>query len=205
MTPATLERIFQPFIQADTSLDRSRGGLGLGLALVKGLVELHGGEVSANSAGLGKGSEFTVRVPIAQSNSGATPVQQPSLTTATSRSLRVLIIDDNVDLADSLSELLVFDGHEAIVAYNGSEGLAKARELSPDVVLCDIGLPEMDGYEVAKVIRAEEKLRNVLLIALTGYAQPADLQRVMAAGFDRHLAKPADLVLLQKILADVPA
>jgi PAS domain S-box-containing protein len=200
MAPEMLSRLFQPFSQADSTLDRSKGGLGLGLALVKGLVELHGGDVTAHSAGLGKGAEFVVRLPLAIAEAAA---PQPGQA-ATRRRRRVLVIEDNVDAADSLCEVLEFGEHEIAVTYNGPEGIEKAREFRPDLVLCDIGLPGMDGYDVARTFRSDEALKETYLVALSGYALPEDLQRAQEAGFDRHLAKPPSLERLEALLADVP-
>jgi PAS domain S-box-containing protein len=194
MTPEMLSRLFQPFSQADSTLDRSKGGLGLGLALVKGLAELHGGDVTAHSAGLGQGAEFVVRLPLAMEKSAA---PQPSASATKSRR-RVL------DAADSLRDLLAFDEHEIEVAYNGPDGIAKARKFRPEVVLCDIGLPGMDGYDVARAFRADAALKGAFLVALTGYALPEDLERARAAGFARHLAKPPSLEKLGEILAVAP-
>ncbi len=198
ITPDVLQQIFQPFQQADRTLDRSRGGLGLGLALVKGLVELHGGEVSGHSEGTGKGAEFTIRLPLeetahaAQTVAVETPVRVPR---------RVLVIEDNVDAANSLREALELGEHTVGVAYDGPEGLEKARELQPEVVLCDIGLPGMDGYEVARAFRADAKLCSVRLVALTGYALPEDLAKAKEAGFDEHLAKPPSIEALEEVMA----
>jgi PAS domain S-box-containing protein len=199
MAPEVLARLFEPFVQADTTLDRSKGGLGLGLALVKGLVELHQGSVTAHSPGLGKGSEFVVRLPLADSESS---VPQPAATFTRSRR-RVLVIEDNIDAADSLRALLSLSDHEVDVAHTGPEGIAKAREFCPDVVLCDIGLPGMDGYEVARAFRSEDRLKNTYLVALSGYALPEDMERAREAGFERHLAKPPDLKMLEQMLANV--
>ena len=197
-----LPRLFEPFVQADTSLARTRGGLGLGLALVKGVVEMHGGTVTAHSEGLGTGAEFTIRLPLRES----APVARPSATKMPRLApRRVLVIEDNVDAAESLREALEFGEHEIEVAYNGPEGLAKAREFKPEVVLCDIGLPEMDGYAVAKVFRADEALRSTYLVALTGYARPEDGVRAKEAGFDQHLAKPPSMEQLEQVLAAAPA
>ncbi|MGC4115973.1 MAG: ATP-binding protein [Myxococcales bacterium] len=201
LEPAMLDRLFEPFIQADASLDRSKGGLGLGLALVKGLVELHGGTVAARSAGLGQGAEFTVRLPLASGAGGAVQAAAPA--PALPRR-RILIIEDNVDAADSLREVLELDGHEVAVANDGPAGLALARRTGPDVVLCDIGLPGMDGYAVARAFRLDEALRHVLLVALSGYAQREDMERAAAAGFDHHLAKPPNLEKLEAVLAGAP-
>ncbi len=198
-----LPHLFEPFIQADRTLDRSRGGLGLGLALVKGLVELHGGTVTANSDGAETGAEFTVRLPIEREASGTGPGSASPPTEPHSRR-RILIIEDNVDSAQSLREALELGGHEVTIASTGSEGIARAREFKPEVVLCDIGLVGMDGYEVARLFRAEAALKGVFLVALTGYASPDDQQRSAQAGFERHLAKPPSLEELEQLLADLP-
>jgi two-component system, chemotaxis family, CheB/CheR fusion protein len=197
----TLSRLFEPFAQADSSLDRTHGGLGLGLALVKGMVDLHGGEVSAGSTGPGRGARFSVRLPLEAeraNESNALPAARP-----VARPKRVLVIEDNKDAADSLQEALQLAGHEAVVAYNGHTGLLKAREYRPEIVICDIGLPEMNGYDVARAIRADSALKGVSLIALTGYAGPEDRKRAREAGFDRHIAKPPSLEELELVLADV--
>lgn len=201
IAPEMLSRLFQPFMQADTTLDRSRGGLGLGLALSKGLVELHGGDVSAYSAGIGKGSEFVVCLPLEEPPAEEPQVVPPDIP---HHSRRVLIIDDNVDVAETLRELLELNNHEVAVAYNGPKGLAKTREFRPELVLCDIGLPNMNGYDIAKAFRQDEALNGIFLVALTGYAMPEDLQRAADAGFDSHLAKPVDLAELDRILAQLP-
>jgi two-component system CheB/CheR fusion protein len=204
MDKKMLARLFQPFAQADTTLDRSRGGLGLGLALVKGLVELHGGTIAAHSAGSGQGAEFVVWLPLALEEAAADgPVHSRTLVPPSRR--RVLIIEDNVDAADSLREALEFSDHEVEVAYNGPAGIANARKRKPDVVFCDIGLPGMDGFDVARAFRADDALKGVYLVALSGYALPEDLQRAEEAGFDKHLAKPPDLESLERTLARVPA
>ena len=196
-----LPRLFDPFAQADRTLDRSRGGLGLGLALVKGLVEQHGGHVHAASDGPGKGAEFTIQLPLVKAPSAEVSVARNPPHHSTRR---VLVIEDNVDAADSLREALMLAQHEVLVAYRGPDGLEKAREFKPDVVLCDIGLPEMDGYQVARAIRADDQLRNVRLIALTGYALPQDLAKAKEAGFDQHLAKPPSLEKLEEVMESRP-
>jgi two-component system CheB/CheR fusion protein len=198
-----LPRIFEAFAQADTTLDRSKGGLGLGLALVKGLVEMHGGTVSVESGGLGKGAEFTVRFPLEVLG---TPAAAPVRGAASSGGARrVLVIEDNVDAADSLREALELGDHMVEVAYSGAEGIEKARAFGPDVVLCDIGLPGMDGYAVARVMRGDPELSRALLVALTGYALPEDVAKAKAAGFAIHLAKPPSLRKLEELLGQAAA
>jgi len=200
--PAMLCRLFEPFVQADATLDRSKGGLGLGLALVKGLVEMHGGRVCAYSDGPGKGAEFVVEFPL---DGTARADLSPAAVGTAGRQRRVLIIEDNRDAADSLREVLQFGGHVVEVAYNGPDGLAQARSFNPEIVLCDIGLPGMDGYQVARSFRADEALKGVYLVALSGYALPDDLQRAWEAGFERHLAKPSSLEKLEELMAETPA
>jgi PAS domain S-box-containing protein len=197
MAPEILGRLFQPFMQADQTLDRSKGGLGLGLALVKGLVELHGGRISAHSEGYGKGTEFLVRLPL-HTEVVLTTSPLPSPVARSPR--RILIIEDNVDAADSLREALEFGGDQVEVAHNGPDGLASARVFLPEVILCDIGLPGMDGYEVARVFRSDAVFKTTSLVALSGYALPEDVRRASEAGFDRHLAKPPSLEMLQELL-----
>ncbi len=201
MAPETLHRLFQPFMQVEQTLDRSRGGLGLGLALVKGLVELHGGKVAVTSEGLGRGTEFCVRLPL-DLGVALEAGRKPSRPEHKRR--RVLLIEDNHDAADSLREVLEIDQHEVDVAHDGLEGIAKARRFKPDIVLCDIGLPGMDGFDVARAFRADEALRKTYLVALSGYALPEDLQHAAEAGFERHLAKPPSIDVLTEIMATVP-
>lgn len=197
---ATLEHVFEPFVQAAQSIARTAGGLGLGLALVKGLVELHGGTVTARSEGEDRGAEFVVCLPletglVRTSEVGSAPRPE-------SKGRRVLVVEDHADTADSLRMVLTLLGHTVIVAHSGPEGLAQALTARADVILCDIGLPGFDGYEVARRIRsdADERLRRTFLVALTGYALPADIERAMVAGFDLHLAKPPNIEALAKLL-----
>jgi signal transduction histidine kinase len=200
MAPETVARLFQPFMQADQSLDRNKGGLGLGLALIKGLVEMHGGSIQAQSDGLGKGAAFVVRLPLdaeAALERPAGRVRGPRICR------RVLIIEDNLDAAESLREALELGAHEVGVAYSGPEGLEKARSFRPDVVLCDIGLPGMDGYEVARAVREDPALRSIFLVALSGYALPEDLEKAAAAGFHHHLAKPPSVDALERVLSEL--
>jgi CheY-like chemotaxis protein len=198
MAPEMLERLFQPFTQAESTLDRSKGGLGLGLALVKGLVELHGGEVRACSPGLGLGAQFTVELPLlAEEHLPQEPAPTPSALVRR----RILVVEDNRDAADSLRELLELENQQVVVAYSGPDGVAAARELRPDLILCDIGLPGMSGFEVARALRAIPALDGAWLVALSGYALPEDLERAREAGFDRHLAKPPSFEKLRHLLA----
>ncbi|BDG01927.1 PAS domain-containing hybrid sensor histidine kinase/response regulator [Anaeromyxobacter oryzae] len=195
--PSLLPHVFDPFVQGERTLARTEGGLGLGLALVKGITELHGGTVRVESAGKGRGAEFVVRLPL------ATPAGTRDATSPVARSsggLRVLVVDDNADAADSLAEIARMLGHDAEVAYDGPSALAKARALPPDVVLCDIGLPGMSGYEVARALRAGGA-SGMQLFAVSGYAQPEDVRRAIEAGFDGHVAKPADPALVERLLA----
>lgn len=184
------------------TIDRARGGLGLGLSLVRGLVELHGGTVSAHSDGLGRGSRFEVRLPGLSAPPGEVTAARAPRPRDT---LRVLVIDDSHDAADTLREVLTLFGHAISVAYSGTEGLRVARAERPDVVLCDIGLPDLDGYEVARAFRADPALREIPLVALSGYALPDDLRRSTEAGFTRHLAKPPDLEVLADVITALAA
>jgi signal transduction histidine kinase len=186
--PSVLPRLFEPFSQADDGLARTRGGLGLGLAVVKGLVELHGGTVAVTSAGRGAGTTATVRLPLAAAAEEARGAPAPAATHAA----RVLVVEDNRDAAETLRDALELAGLVVTVAPDGTAGLAAARRLRPDVVICDVGLPgPLDGYDVARALRADPELRDTPLVALTGYAGPEDLAHARAAGFDRHLGKPA--------------
>ncbi len=199
MSPDMLPNLFQTFMQADTSLAHSGGGLGLGLALVKGLTELHGGTVSAHSGGLGKGTLFTIRLP-------RTGVQQVADTGKACsnkpyRSRRVLIIEDIKDVAEVLRSLLAEEGHDVRVAYDGVAGIAMAKKYQPEVLLCDIGLPGISGYQVAQAFCADEELSHVYLVSLTGYARPEDLKKAKEAGFHCQLAKPVDPEKLKEALA----
>jgi PAS domain S-box-containing protein len=194
--PAMLPNIFQPFFQAEGTLHQSTTGLGLGLALSKALVELHSGTVEAASSGPGKGAEFVVAIPSAEgAAASAAVVEKP----ASPRARKVLIIEDNEDAALTLSDVLELEGHRAQVASDGESGVEAARSFKPDVVFCDVGLPGIDGYEVAKRLRAEGS--SAVLVALTGYAAADDVKRVHDAGFDHHLPKPADMDRLMDILA----
>jgi two-component system CheB/CheR fusion protein len=197
--PEMLPKLFDIFSQADRSLDRSRGGLGLGLALVKRLVQLHDGAVEARSAGLGAGAEFTISLPL-ELEPKALSQRSPGTQQAKKR-IRVLVVEDNHDSAESLRMLLVTQGYEVTIAYSGTEGVEAAQRARPDVVVCDIGLPGMDGYAVAKAIRRDPATAGTRLIAVTGYGQDDDQARAMESGFDTHLVKPADPERLLSLLS----
>jgi PAS domain S-box-containing protein len=199
--PDMLPRLFQTFSQADHSLDRSRGGLGLGLALVKGLAELHGGEVHAASSGRGKGAEFVVLLPLVEA---PTIADQSPLASGGERTYRVLIIDDQRDTVRTMQALLKSLGHEVFTAADGEEGLRVAQEARPDVIFSDIGLPGMDGYAVARSVRDDPATSAAYLVAITGYGQHDDQRRAIEAGFNRHLTKPVAYGDLQTVLASLP-
>jgi PAS domain S-box-containing protein len=195
-----LPRIFDLFTQAGRSLDRSQGGLGIGLSLVQRLVEIHGGTVEALSAGLGRGSEFIVRLPVARAP-GVRFSEPSQKDEHPVRGLRVLAVDDNVDACVMLAHLLRMKGHGVETAHTGSAALQSARARKPDVVLLDIGLPEIDGYEVARRMRAVPALKNIWIVAITGYGNDDDIQLAREAGFDAHLLKPVDLAELERLLS----
>jgi PAS domain S-box-containing protein len=197
MEPETVAHLFQPFIQADRTLDRSRGGLGLGLALVRGIVELHGGSVHAQSAGPGLGATLSVALPLAKPPRGMPPAQASP---ARQDALRVLVVDDRRDATLTLCTLLSALGHQVESASTAEEGLEIARRWHPEAIISDIGLPGHDGYEFARWTREDPDLRDALLIALTGYGRPEDHVKAVAAGFDFHLTKPAGLSDLQRVL-----
>jgi PAS domain S-box-containing protein len=196
--PEMLSRLFEPFAQADRSLARSKGGLGLGLALVKGLTELHGGEVRATSGGPGQGAELVIELPIQPE---PTPAPAPTPPPPSDRGrLRVLVVEDNRDAADSLRVLLELFGYTVEVAYTGKAGVEAATTWHPDVILCDIGLPGLDGYKLAAELRQNPATAQARLIALTGYGTDEDRRRSREAGFDAHLTKPADPAALRALL-----
>jgi signal transduction histidine kinase/ActR/RegA family two-component response regulator len=199
MSADTIARVFDAFTQAESTLARSKGGLGLGLALVKGLAELHNGKVEAFSKGVGQGSTFTVRLPTHKPgpSNQATRALPPVVSRAVKR---VLIIEDNRDTAISLKMLLRHLGFEVDIAFSGSEGIDVARRMSPDVILCDIGLPGLDGYAVARALRNDAVTREAFLIAQSGYGQADDVRKAHEAGFDVHLIKPVDFQELRRIL-----
>jgi CheY-like chemotaxis protein/anti-sigma regulatory factor (Ser/Thr protein kinase) len=196
-----LPRIFEMFVQADTSLERSRDGLGLGLTLVKNLVEMHEGSVEARSAGVDQGSEFVVRLPLL---SGLPPPQAREPSDAEPDAMvqrRILLVDDNRDSADSLAMLLKVMGHEVRIAHDGLEAVEGAETFQPHVILLDIGLPRLNGYEAARRIREQQRHKDLTLVALTGFGQDEDRRRAEEAGFDAHMVKPVDFAALAKLLA----
>jgi PAS domain S-box-containing protein len=198
--PELLPRLFDVFSQADRSLDRARGGLGLGLALVKGLVELHGGEVRAASAGRGQGAEFSVLVPACPEPAAVTRL--PAAPPRARKRLRILVVEDNRDSAETLRMLLEMFGHEVSVAFSGPDGVKEAKRLHPEVVLCDIGLPGLDGYGVAGELRRDPETAGARVIAVTGYGAEEDRRRSQEAGFDMHLTKPLDPETLKEVLSE---
>lgn len=204
MTSDTVNHAFELFSQAKRSSDRSSGGLGLGLALVKSLVELHGGSVCCESAGLGKGSKFTVLLPRLLAYDNVESLQNNhAILGEQSTGLRIMVVDDNEDAAGVLVMLLEAMGHEALAVHGSKQALDQARRYSPQVFLLDIGLPGMDGNELAMHLRADSQTADAMLIATTGYGQASDRNKSMAAGFDHHLVKPIDMEKLSFILADI--
>jgi CheY-like chemotaxis protein len=205
-----LPRVFEMFTQIDRSLNRSQGGLGIGLTLVKRLVQMHGGSVEASSAGPGQGSEFVVRLPVLQTVQGAGcraqgPDQggldsEPCTLNPEPVTRRILVVDDNRDAVETLAELLALAGNNLRTAYDGVQAVEAAAEFRPDVVLLDIGLPGLTGYEVARKIREQPWGKSMTLVALTGWGQEGDRQRSREAGFDHHLIKPVEPDTLLKLL-----
>ncbi|HLZ97149.1 MAG TPA: PAS domain-containing protein [Steroidobacteraceae bacterium] len=202
IAPASLDGIFEMFSQVDSAADRTEGGLGIGLALVKGIVGLHGGTVSAQSAGPGCGSEFIVRLPLAP---GARTTASPThcdVPTVAVPARRVVVADDNKDAADSLAMLLELSGHDVRVAHGGRGALSLAQTFRPDVVILDIGMPDLSGYDVAAQLRREPWGEGIVLIALTGWGRDDDRQRATAAGFDLHMTKPVDPEKIEVLLSN---
>lgn len=197
---AKLPNIFEAFVQVDISWERRQGGMGIGLSLVKEFVGLHGGKVEARSEGSGHGSEFIVRLPVA---TGLADELTPAEEKSQPPRRRILIVDDNRDAAESLAMVLKFMGHETLTAYDGQAGLAAAAEYSPDFVVMDLGMPNMDGYEACRRIRAKSRGNAPYLVALSGWGSADDQRRTHDAGFDRHMVKPIDVDVLIKMIAEI--
>jgi signal transduction histidine kinase len=198
IAPETLPQLFRPFTQGDRTLDRSLGGLGLGLSVVKSLAEMQGGTVHASSAGVGCGAEFVVRLPLSAAAAAAPARARTPEPGTVAR--RVLLIEDNADGAAMTATAIRLLGHEVVVLNDGAGALATVRSFRPDVVFCDLGLPGMDGYAVAAALRDDEHGRAACLVAVSGYASPRDRERALAAGFHEHVAKPADLDVLRALI-----
>jgi CheY-like chemotaxis protein len=206
IAPDMLPRIFELFVQVDHASTKAQGGLGIGLTLVKNLVEMHNGTVEARSEGLGKGSEFVVRLPLSTQaldqdhgrGAGQHYPQPPSPS-----GYRLLVVDDNQDAANSLAMLLKLQGHEVRVAFSGMAALEMTKSYTPDVVFLDIGMPGMDGYEVARQMRQQPGLEKVVLAALTGWGQQEDRRRTTEAGFNHHLVKPPEPKVVENVLAEL--
>ncbi|MBG9390695.1 hybrid sensor histidine kinase/response regulator [Caenimonas aquaedulcis] len=200
--PSMLPRVFDMFAQVDRHSERAQGGLGIGLALVKQLVTMHGGEVEARSDGAGRGSEFSVRLPLAEADSAAAVrIAAHRLEPGDERGVRVLVVDDNIDSALSMAQVLDMLGYETHTVHDGLEAVSAAKAFQPDVALLDIGLPHISGHEAARRIRELDGGKDVLLVALSGWGQEDDLRKSAAAGFDRHFVKPVDLHVLMGLVA----
>jgi len=204
ITPEMLPRIFDMFTQVDATLDRSQGGLGIGLTLVRRLVEMHGGTVEVTSEGAGLGSEFTIRLPYEQLVASESSREQSSARVPDA-SLRVLVVDDNADAAESLAVLLRLMGHEVELAGEGRSALELAASFEPQLVLMDIGLPGMSGYDIATALRNRPQMRSTTLVAVTGWGQDSDRKRARDTGFDHHLTKPVEPDRLEQIIDSVRA
>jgi len=198
MDSETLENVFELFAQAAGTAHTVQGGLGVGLSLARSIAELHGGVLTAHSDGPGKGSEFVLRLPAAEATQlQATPVAPPG---EPAFRQRILVVDDNIDAAESLGTMLAYSGHDVRVAHGGVEALSAAREFAPNVMILDLGMPEMDGYAVARAVRSDPRFASTRLIALSGYGQPDDRRRTADVGFDEHLVKPVEHDVLNAAL-----
>jgi CheY-like chemotaxis protein len=200
-----LPRIFEMFSQATPALERSQSGLGIGLSLVKRVVELHGGRVEAHSDGPGQGSEFVVRLPVIIENRVQESAQSDDSESACVAKCRILIVDDLKDSADSLAMLLRMSGHEVQTAYDGEEAVIAAEKFRPEVVLLDIGMPRLNGYDACRRIREKPWGKSIILIAVTGWGQEDDRRRTEEAGFNGHMVKPVNSRDLMKVLAGLQA
>jgi CheY-like chemotaxis protein len=200
LAPEQLESIFEMFSQVDRRLERTRSGLGIGLTLVKRLVELHGGSIAARSAGLGRGSQFVVRLPVL-ADVAAREQTNPTQDRLAVSPKRILVTDDNQDAANTMATLLRLNGHEVETTYDGAQAFQKAAAYRPEIMLLDIGLPGMNGYDVCRSIREQPWGKAIRIVALTGWGQDQDRDKAHAAGFDDHLTKPVDLQMLRQALA----
>ncbi len=207
IAPEMLPRVFDLFAQEWQASDRSHGGLGLGLSIVRSLVILHGGTVTAHSAGLGRGSEFVVRLPALalEERAAVAPAAGPAAAATAATGRKILVVEDNEDVAETLTELLEHLGHVVRVAHDGPAALQIPDTFIPDLALLDIGLPVMDGYELARRVRERHELRDVVLVALSGYGQETDRERSRQAGFVAHLVKPVDPDHLKQVIDDLTA
>jgi CheY-like chemotaxis protein len=198
-----LAKVFQLFAQVDNRADLTQGGLGIGLALVKKLVVMHGGSVEAESAGVGQGSTFTVRLPIATNLGSSSEVRRPNIKTASVRRLKILVIDDSIEVAQTIGWMLEEIGHDYRLEHDGRNALQAAKEFEPDAVLLDIGLPGMDGYAVCRAFREDEHFKSTTIIAQSGRGRDRDKSSSPEAGFDYHLVKPVALEDLERLFAEV--
>jgi two-component system, chemotaxis family, CheB/CheR fusion protein len=197
-----LSRIFEMFGQVDTSLERARDGLGLGLSLAKKLVEMHGGTVEATSNGLGQGSEFVLRLPLVSGSAQPVVPELAAVLPVSRVARRILVADDNQDLAAALGTLLELMGHDVRTVHDGVEAVQEAATFQPDVILLDIGMPRLNGYEAPRHIRERQQHKGLTLVALSGWDREKDRRRSEQAGFDAHLVKPVDFETLTKLLAE---
>jgi len=195
-----LPRVFNMFFQSHAALARAEGGLGVGLSLVRGLLALHGGSVEARSEGPGRGSEFTVRLPLGDVTSAVTDAEAEAEQISADAGLKILVVDDNRDAADTCAMLLEASGHHVQTAYTGRQALELASTFRPHAVLLDIGLPDVNGYKLAEQVRATRWGRGTVLVAVTGWGQEEDRQRAVAAGFDHHLVKPISAETVETLL-----
>jgi CheY-like chemotaxis protein/anti-sigma regulatory factor (Ser/Thr protein kinase) len=199
-----LPRVFDLFTQVGRSLEQTEGGLGIGLSIAKRLVEMHGGSIEARSEGLGKGSEFIVRLPVAQERArDKAPARDLSTPIPSKR--RILVADDNPDVAEAFEIMLRMIGHDVETAHDGIEVVEKAEEFRPDIIMLDIGMPKLNGYDAARHFRKQPWAKDVVLVAITGWGDEKDKGRSQEAGFDIHLVKPVDPLALNRILGSVPA